>query len=188
MTYWTWFDIEKDFDYVYVEASTDGQHWEILTTPSGTASNPNGASFGWSYTGLSDGWVQESVDLSRFAGQMVSVRFEYLTDSSVNGEGFFLDDVRIPAIGYFSDFENEDPGWQAAGFARISNTIPQTYRLALITRTTSQTTVQNITLAADQSADIPLNIGQEGIQDVILVVTGTARYTRILTPYQITIR
>ena len=37
MSYLTWYDIEQDFDYVYVEASSDGQHWEILTTPSGTA-------------------------------------------------------------------------------------------------------------------------------------------------------
>jgi hypothetical protein len=51
MDYWTWYDIEKDYDYVYVEASSDGQHWTILKTPSGTASNPNGASFGWAYTG-----------------------------------------------------------------------------------------------------------------------------------------
>lgn len=57
MNYWTWYDIEKDYDYVYVEASTDGQHWNFLTTPSGTDSNPNGASFGWAYTGQSNGWI-----------------------------------------------------------------------------------------------------------------------------------
>ena len=58
MSYWTWYDIEQDFDYVYVEASTDGEHWEMLTTPSGTASNPNGSSYGWGYTGQSNGWIQ----------------------------------------------------------------------------------------------------------------------------------
>ena len=85
MNYWTWYDLEKDFDYVYVEASTDGQQWTILNTPSGTASNPNGASYGWAYTGQSNGWIQELVDLSQFAGKQVSVRFEYITDPAVNG-------------------------------------------------------------------------------------------------------
>ena len=188
MDYWTWFDIEKDFDYVFVEASTDGQHWTILTTPSGTASNPNGASFGWGYTGQSNGWLQESVDLSQFVGQKISVRFEYLTDPGVNGEGFLLDDVTIPAINYSTDFETEDGNWQAAGFARIENTVPQTFRLALITHTTSGTTVRSILLSADQSADIPLTIQQNGVKDMVLIVTGTTRFTRVLAPYQFSIR
>ena len=63
-----------------MEGSTDGQHWEILKTPSGTSSNPNGASYGWAYTGPSNGWVQETLDLSRYAGQKISIRFEYVTD------------------------------------------------------------------------------------------------------------
>jgi immune inhibitor A len=188
MGYWTWYDIEKDYDYVYVEASTDNQHWTILTTPSGTASNPTGASYGWSYTGQSNGWIQESVDLSQFTGQKVFVRFEYLTDQAVNGEGFLLDNVSVPAINYSTDFEIDDRTWQAAGFARIENAVPQTFRLALITHATSGTMVQIIPVASNQSADIPLTIGQNGIQDVVLVVTGTTRFTRVPAPYQFLIR
>jgi hypothetical protein len=188
MDYWTWYDIEQDFDYVFVEASTDGQHWTILTTPSGTASNPNGASYGWGYTGQSNGWIQESVDLSEFVGQKVSVRFEYLSDPAVNGEGFLMDDVTVPAINYSTDFETDDSSWQAAGFVRIENTVPQTFRLAIITHTTTGTTVQIIPVTGDQSADIPLTIGQNGVQDVVLVVTGTARFTRVIAPYQFSIR
>jgi len=41
-----------------------------------------------------------------------------------------------PAINYSTDFETDDPTWQAAGFARIENTVPQTFRLALITHAT----------------------------------------------------
>jgi immune inhibitor A len=188
MDYWTWYDIEKDYDYVYVEASTDAQHWTILTTPSGTASNPNGASYGWGYTGQTDGWVRESVDLSKYAGQTVSVRFEYLTDQAVNGEGFLVDDITVPAINYSTDFETDDGSWLPDGFARIENTVPQTFRLALITHTSGGTTVQMIPVTADQSADISLTIGQNGVQDVILVVTGTTRFTRLVAPYQLSIQ
>ncbi len=187
LKYWTWYDIEKDYDYVYVEASSDNQHWTILTTPSGTGTNPNGASYGWAYTGSSKGWIQESVDLSQYAGKKVSVRFEYLTDPSVNGAGFLLDDVSVPAINYSSSFETDDSSWQANGFARIENAIPQTFRLALITHAASVTTVQIIPISSDQSADIPLTIGRNGIQDVVLVVTGTTRFTRELAPYQFSI-
>jgi hypothetical protein len=47
--------------------------------------------------------------------------------------------------------------------------------------------VQIIPVSADQSADIPLSIDPKGIREVILVVTGTTRYTRVLAPYQFTI-
>jgi len=30
LSYWTWYDLEEDYDYLYVEASTDGEHWDIL--------------------------------------------------------------------------------------------------------------------------------------------------------------
>ena len=188
LNYWTWYDIEKDFDYVYVEASTDGQHWEILKTPSGTSSDPNGASYGWAYTGPSNGWKQESVDLSKYAGKKVSIRFEYLTDPAVNGQGFLLDDVSLPAIGYSTDFEQQDSSWVAKGFARIENGLPQTFRLAMVTRKSSGTSVEDIPVAADQTADIPVTIGQNSVQDVILVVSGTTRFTREIAPYQFSIK
>jgi len=187
ISYWTWYDIEQDYDYVYVEASTDGEHWDILKTPSGTDYDPNGGSYGWGYTGPSNDWIQETVDLSKYAGQKVSIRFEYITDPAVNGAGFVVDDISVPAIQYSTDFETDDGGWQANGFARVENTLPQTFRLALITHASGNTIVTLIPVAADQAADIPLSIGENGVTDVVLVVTGTTRFTREVAPYQFAI-
>ncbi|HKJ26943.1 MAG TPA: hypothetical protein VJ965_04865, partial [Anaerolineales bacterium] len=53
LSYYTWYDIETDYDYIYLLSSTDGEHWEILQTPSGTDEDPSGNSFGWGYNGLS---------------------------------------------------------------------------------------------------------------------------------------
>jgi len=186
-SYWTWYDLEKDYDYVYLEASADGQHWQILITPSGTAENPSGNSYGWGYNGLSNGWIQESVDLSQFADQKVSLRFEYVTDAEVYTQGFLLDDLSIPAINYTTDFESDDSGWQAAGFVRIQNLLPQTFRLALILKGNQSTTVQIIPVSADQTADIPLHLGGD-MREATLVVGGTARFTRELAAYQFEIR
>ncbi len=33
LTYWTWYDLEKDYDYLYLTASTDGENWQILKRP-----------------------------------------------------------------------------------------------------------------------------------------------------------
>ncbi len=187
LTYWTWYDLEKDFDYLYLEASLDGESWEILHTPSGTADDPTGANYGWGYNGLSGAgdqarWIQENVDISQFAGKQVQLRFEYITDAGVNGEGFLLDDIAIPAIGHTTDFESDNGGWEAAGFVRIQNALPQTFRLALITEGKT-TEVTYIPLSAENVADIPLSIGGD-VKEITLVVTGTTRSTRQLAGYQ----
>jgi hypothetical protein len=185
LSYWTWYDIEKDWDYVHLAASTDGQTWEVLTTPSGTDYDPSGASYGWSYTGPSNGWIQEEVDLSKFAGQKVQLRFEYITDALLNEDGFFLDDVNIDAINYSSDFETDDGGWQASGFVRIENVLPQTYGLSLIIKGDT-TTVTHIPLNADQTASIPFSIKQG--EEAALIVTGTTRFTTHRAAYEVEIR
>jgi hypothetical protein len=185
LSFRTWYDLEKDYDYLYLEVSEDGEHWQIITTPSGTGENPSGGSYGWGYNGKTNEWIQEDVDLSQFAGKKVQVRFEYVTDAAVTGEGFLLDDVSVDAVGYKSDFEADDGGWAAAGFSRVQNIIPQTFRLMLITKGTT-TTVQTIELSADQIAQIPLSL-KEGEQ-AILIVTGTTRYTRENAVYQIEVK
>ena len=190
LSYLTWFDIENGWDYVYLEASTDGEHWQVLKTPSGTSADPQGNSYGWGYTGASGGgsspiWVQETVDLSQFAGQMLTLRFEYITDSNVTGEGFLLDDITIPEITYGTDFEADDGGWKADGFARVQNILPQTYGLALIS-VGDTITVQDINLNPDVTADIPFTIGNV-VDNVVLVVSGTTRFTRQLAPYRFSV-
>jgi hypothetical protein len=190
ISYWTWYDIEDGWDFAYLEASTDGVNWQILTTPSGTSVDPQGNNYGWGYTGFSGGgssasWIQETVDISQFAGQNVTLRFEYITDANVTGEGFMLDDVSIPEIGYTTDFETDDAGWQAEGWVRIQNVLPQTYGLALI-NVGDTTSVQYITLNPDVTADIPFTIG-DGVDNVVLVVSGTARFTRQLAPYRFSV-
>ncbi len=181
----TWYDLEKDYDYLYLEVSEDGKQWDILTTPSGTGENVSGSSYGWGYNGKSNGWIKENVDLSKYAGKKIQVRFEYVTDAAVTGEGFLLDDVSIDAVNYKSDFEKDDGGWAANGFSRVENIIPQTFRLELIIKGAT-TTVQMIEVSADQVANIPLSL-KDGEQ-ATLIVTGMTRYTRKSNTYQIEIK
>jgi hypothetical protein len=190
LDYWTWFDIEEGWDYVYVEVSGDeGETWEILTTPSGTDENPSGNSYGWGYTGPSGGdgrWIQEQVDLSAYAGEQVLVRFEYVTDAAVNGEGFLLDDVSIDALDYEEDFEAGAGGWEAQGFARIYNFLPQTYRVVVIEEG-AKVRVSELSLNEDQHGEIELDIGGN-VEQVVVIVIGTSRYTWQEAPYAIQIK
>ena len=183
MNYWTWYDLEDKFDFVYLEASENGEDWTILTTPSCTTDNPTGNSYGCGYTGANNGWVQQKVDLSNFAGKNVQLRFEYVTDAAVNGEGFMLDDIAIPEINYGSDFEKDNGGWEPSGFVRIQNQLPQTYLVSII-HENGNTTVERLTLNPDQTLNLPVDLQN----DVILTVSGSTRFTLQLANYRFSIQ
>ena len=129
LSFAAWYDIEDGWDYAYVEASTDGgQHWQILSGRHTTDENPVGNAFGTGWTGISGGgktaeWVDESVDLTAFAGKKVQVRFEYVTDDAVNGPGVLLDNFAIPEIGYTDDAEAGAAGWESSGWVQTDNAL-----------------------------------------------------------------
>ncbi len=197
LDYWVWYQIEKDYDYAYLEVSADdGQTWTILRAPSTTDANPTGANFGWGYTGCSGGgdpgtgcdatWVKESVDLSAYAGKKIQVRIEYVTDGNLNYPSLMLDDISIPEIGYSCDLEKDACGWQAAGFARIDNILPQTFSLQVILESGGQTTVSHVPLDANNQASVPLDL-KRGDQ-AIIVVSGTTPFTTEPASYEYEIK
>jgi len=135
---WLWYDIEEDWDYAYVEASADGgATWRILPGRYTATDNPGGNSYGAGYTGLSGSraealWVEETFDLSAFAGQSVLIRFEYVTDDAVDHFGMCIDDIAIPELGYSYDAEQGEDGWVARGFVRTDNRLPQRYLVQVL--------------------------------------------------------
>ena len=185
-SYWVWYDIEEGWDYLYLEVSPDGgDTWQILETSSGTAEDLTGNSYGWAYTGYSGGgeeprWIQETVDLSDFTGQEILLRFEYITDAAVNGDGLLIDDLSIEAIDYFEDFETNEGGWQAAGFVRLYNRLPQTYRVVLVEQG-REIEVRELTLDEKNHAEIEITF--EGTRDAVLIVTATTRHTWLPAAY-----
>ncbi|MFQ5409058.1 MAG: hypothetical protein ACE5FI_11650 [Anaerolineales bacterium] len=182
LTYWAWWAIEENFDYVYVEASTDGEHWTILETPGGTGLNPTGNNLGWGYHHNSGGgdssqWVQETIDLSAYAGAPVYVRFEYITDAAVNRPGFLLDDLAVPEVDYFEDFEAQAHGWDAAGWVRFDNLLEQTWVVQVI--------------EGDSVTRVPLTDGQGEVTlsgPATLVVSGTTPFTTEVASYELSTR
>ena len=139
-----WWNIEIDYDYGYVLASRDGVKWDPLEGQNTTTRNPSGNSFGSAYTGKSvdqndrnydtadPGWLIEKFDLSPYAGEEIFIRFEYVTDDAVNQSGWLIDDIRIPAIGYATDFESGTDEWQSEGWLRTDNVLPQRWLLQVI--------------------------------------------------------
>lgn len=88
-----WYDIEQDFDYLTVEASTDGgAAWTALPgTVDAAPIGPKGIS------GTSAGWTQLSVPLTQFGGKTVQLRLRVTSDSNTHGKGVTFDDIRVTA-------------------------------------------------------------------------------------------
>lgn len=182
LEYWIWYDLETDYDFAYLTYSEDGETWTIIPTASCTSENKSGNSYGCGWNDKSGGWKKESVDLSFLAGKKAQIRFEYITDAAVNGEGLLVDDVSIPEIKYQTDFESDTGGWQPAGFVRIQNMLPQYYKVSLI-QYGSPTTVTSIPLDGRNHAELPVSIDNAS-KGAVLVVSGTTRLSRQEALYQ----
>lgn len=182
LRFWTWHDIEADFDYGYVAVSTDGgRTWETLPGTTSTDADPNRANYGHGYTGKSEGWSRQEVDLSPHAGQEILLRFWYLTDPGLNQPGWLIDDISIPEIGFADDGEGPDHGWTVDGFVRSSNRVPQRYVVQLV-EYGPRTTVRPIELDAEGRAEFTL--GAETTR-AVLIVSGATRWTSEAAPYRV---
>lgn len=183
LNFWTWYDIENDYDYLYLTATADGQNWKILKPGTCTENDPTGANYGCGLNGKSGGWINESVDLSDYAGKRVTLRFEYITDMAVNGDGFVIDDVSIEAINYFTDFEKDQGGWFAKGFVRIKNLLPQNFGVAVLNNLSDYPDEKIISTGGlNYHKRIDNNQAQE---KPIVVISGLTRYTYQPAVYRI---
>ncbi|MFF2956202.1 immune inhibitor A domain-containing protein [Kitasatospora sp. NPDC057965] len=119
-----WYDIEQDYDFLTVEASTDGgQRWTALPgtvdgAPIGsTSANVPGLS------GTSGAYRQLHIPLDGYAGKNVRLRFHVTSDGNTHGKGVLVDAVKITAGGteLFADgAENGTAGWVSTGFTIVT--------------------------------------------------------------------
>ena len=196
LQYSLWYDIESGWDYAYVEVSTDGgRKWDTLRGRYSTDYDPNGYNFGWAYTGVSGGgsdphWVREKIDLTPYTGQVIAVRFEYVTDDAVTRAGLCLDDIAIPELGYLCDAENDDGGWNAEGFVRSDNALPQRFLVQAIefSNDGQDVEVRRMPLDDDQRGRMIIEGFGSRVDRVVLAISGITPLTTQLAAYEYTIR
>jgi CubicO group peptidase (beta-lactamase class C family) len=94
LTFKTWYRIEKNADFGRVEVSEDGKVWSNL---------------GPDLTGSSDQWEKVSYPLPEGTKY---IRFQYETDSSVNGRGWYVLNPAIIAKGKTEPIECTTTDWE----------------------------------------------------------------------------
>lgn len=121
------YDIEAEYDYLYVQASTNGgASWTSLDGTVGGEPFVRDGSDQPAISGSSGGaWLDVHVPLDAHAGQAIQFRFVYRTDGGVAPLGFFADEITVTADGatVFADgAEAGDDGWSADGFRITTGT------------------------------------------------------------------
>lgn len=185
LSYATWYELENFFDFAYLEVSTDeGMTWETIETTHGTEQNPTGNSLGYGYTGSSLKWLSETTDLTPYAGQEVQIRFHVITDLSTTRDGFQIDEISIPEIGYYDGAEDNTGGWEVRGFVRSSNFVPAEWILWLITAG-NPPQVHRIEIDPDQTANFDIPGLGTNYPRAALILSPTAPTTTIELDYEL---
>ena len=98
VTFASKWSIEKNYDFVQFQISTDGISWHPLsgdytTIGSGQTAQPSSEP---GYDSYQEDWVNEFIDLAIFAHEPeVNIRFILRSDGSVEEDGFYFDDFSI---------------------------------------------------------------------------------------------
>ncbi len=94
----TKWDIESEWDFAKVRVSQDGSNWTTIEgkyTVQGSGKGEQSSSE-YGYDGTENNWVDEEFDLTEYSGASTFyLRFELNSDQNTNGDGWYLDELRI---------------------------------------------------------------------------------------------
>jgi immune inhibitor A len=118
------YDLEKDYDFTYLEVSTNGTTWtpiatNLSETDPALRNGIDGTSDESCDTNCEDhapeGWADLTADLSAYDGQQVQVRFRTSTDGGVHYFGFAFDDVKV-GDALVDGFEDGAADWDLSDY------------------------------------------------------------------------
>ncbi len=95
----TKYGTEARYDYVTVEASSDGgSNWISLCGKYARQSQDFDFSELYVYDGRENTWVLEDLSLDDFIGEEIQLRISLQTDGDINFDGFYFDDMTVEML------------------------------------------------------------------------------------------
>jgi hypothetical protein len=95
VSFWSRYNIESDYDFMYLEVSTNGSDWNEIA----------------SYTGNQNTWVLKTYPLDNYLGETnVIIRFRFTSDVYIEAQGMFIDDLEVMINGVGLTEEDLLPG------------------------------------------------------------------------------
>ena len=186
LSFRSWYQIERWYDWGYVSVSTDGgTTWQALAGAHTSTDDPAKQAFGPGYSGTSGAgergaWMDETIPLAPYAGKNVLLRFEYVADGGTHGEGWAVRDVALSDGGTRIEFGAP----KSDGWVNIDRPLAQTYIARLIeTKADGGFAVLDIPLDAANAGE--LRFSSAGVTDAVLAIAGSTEGTNQLAPYTI---
>lgn len=157
-------DIEEDRDFAQVFALDNSFTLHALCglyTESGAGgSQPESEPV---YDGLQSEWVEETVDLSDFAGQSVLIGFLFQADDFLERDGIFIDDIRIE----YASESSSAPEVFAPGALRLLQNQPNPARGSTLLRwekgagVTGDATLEVFNILGEKMYERPVDLDTE---------------------------
>ncbi|KLN63739.1 immune inhibitor A domain-containing protein [Vibrio sp. VPAP30] len=101
LTFKAWYQIEKDYDFARVLVNGQPISGNITTND-----DPYNTGLVPAIAGDSKGWVDAEFDLSQWAGQQITLGFDYVTDGGLAMEGLHIDDIALDIDGSVTNIDN----------------------------------------------------------------------------------
>ena len=189
LKFWSYYEIEEDWDYGYVEAhDLDADEWYTLpglmtvSTLPERQDNPNcpgefepatyhDAGRWNAFTGFSSVMYQEEMDLTPFAGHTVELYFTYWTDPFVLERGWYVDDIEIPEVGFFYDVESGLGDWTYNGWSIAIPEPPTTGTISSFSIEYYHSYSSDSLRAESTSHDVPINTTDQNRVFAELILT-----------------
>lgn len=186
LEYDVWYSIEEDWDFAYVEVSEDdGETWTILETPLSSTDDPLQVSFGPGYTGATEDWRRESVQLEQWAGQEIMLRFQYITDAAIHDHGLCVRDIRVSTPG---GVDVAPAGWTPKGFVWTNNLVRQSFIVQVVYEGDDQHPNRVVQVPLDDRNRGEVMIEPlPGINRIVAIVQPLAPSTRMPARYTMTL-
>jgi hypothetical protein len=84
VSFWTKFNMEQNYDFMWLEISTNGSTWTKLAE----------------FNGIQNSWIQKTYSLNEYLDETyILLRFHFYSDVSVTRDGMYIDDFQITAEG-----------------------------------------------------------------------------------------
>lgn len=166
LDFYTFFDIEIDWDYAYVELHDVGEdEWYTLADSNGNTistipqkqDNPNCPSGReptdyltaerWNaFTGFSGGYIPISMDLTEFEGKEVEILFTLWQDGAFTLQNIYVDDISIisddSTVWFTDDVESGEMDWISTGWEITDGVNDNSFSLTLLERVNSDLNVE----------------------------------------------
>jgi hypothetical protein len=133
-------------------------------------------------------WMQQTVDLSAYAGQSILLRFESLRVPGIEDSGIAIDNITIPEIGFSDDAERGVQGWTLYGWGQLDNQTRGRYLLQAAEINQNRVQVSQLIAPGERTTSGVWEFSLDADETLVLAISGVSDETTMPASYNLSFR